>query len=95
MSRLCALLAWSFLALLGLRAGAEEDQTCCGPIVPRREWKAPASECHEQLTLPVLYVVVSHTAGSSCNTPALCLQQAHNVHHYHARTLGFCDVGYK
>lgn len=94
MSRFCVLLAWAFLVHLGL-AEAQQDQSCCGPIVPRREWKALASECSQKLDLPVRYVVVSHTAGSPCNTPALCIQQAQNVQHYHSRTQGFCDVGYK
>lgn len=94
MTLCCALLAWALFALLGL-GEAKEDQTCCGPIVPGREWRARPTECAQELTLPVRYVVVSHTAGSSCDTPALCRQQAQNVHHYQAQTLGFCDVGYK
>ncbi|XP_036130769.1 peptidoglycan recognition protein 1 isoform X1 [Molossus molossus] len=92
MSLRCALRAWALFALLGLAEA--EDQTCCGPIVPGKEWRARQSECAKELALPVRYVVVSHTAGSSCNTPALCRQQAQNVHHYHAQNLGFCDVGY-
>lgn len=94
MSRRCALVPWALLALLGL-AAAQEDESCCGPIVPKREWGAQASECTDDLKQPVRYVVVSHTAGSVCNTPALCRQQAQNVQHYHKQTLGFCDVGYK
>lgn len=94
MSRLCALLAWALLALQGLGEGATEDKACCGPIVPRREWRALASECAQELKLPARYVVVSHTAGGHCDTPASCLQQAQNVQHYHARTRGYCDVAY-
>ncbi|KAI5213568.1 peptidoglycan recognition protein 1 [Manis pentadactyla] len=93
MSRSCAPFTWALLALLGLGAPREDPNTCC-PIVPRREWKALASECSQRLSLPVRYVVVSHTAGSNCNTPASCLKQVQNVQHYHARTLGWCDVGY-
>lgn len=94
MSPRCALVPWALLALLGLGA-AQENESCCGPIVPRKEWRAQASTCVDSLKRPPLYVVVSHTAGSACNTPALCLQQAQNVQHYHKQTLGFCDVGYK
>ncbi|XP_036915734.1 peptidoglycan recognition protein 1 [Sturnira hondurensis] len=94
MSRLGAPLAWALLALLGLAAAQEGNETCCGPIVPRREWNALPSACETKLRLPVDYVVVSHTAGSHCDTPALCRQQAQNVQHYHARTLDFCDVAY-
>lgn len=91
MSRRCALLAWALLALLGLGA-AQKD---CGPIVSRREWKALASKCSQRLRQPVRYVVVSHTAGGVCGTPASCQQQAQNVQHYHTQQLGWCDVGYK
>lgn len=89
-----ALLTGALLALLALGEGKGEP-SCCGPIVPRREWRALPSSCSQRLKLPVSYVVVSHTAGSPCNTPELCLQQARNVQYYHARTLGWCDVGYK
>ncbi|KAB0382417.1 hypothetical protein FD755_004334 [Muntiacus reevesi] len=90
MSRRCALLVWALLALLGLGA-AQKD---CGPIVSRQEWKALASRCSQRLRQPVRYVVVSHTAGNVCGTPASCQQQARNVQYYHAQQLGWCDVGY-
>uniref|UniRef100_A0A8C6QXE6 Peptidoglycan recognition protein 1 n=2 Tax=Nannospalax galili TaxID=1026970 RepID=A0A8C6QXE6_NANGA len=81
------LLTWALLALLGLG-------TCCGPMVPRSEWKAKASKCSTGLQQPIRYVVISHTAGSTCDTPASCQQQARNVQHYHMNTLDWCDVGY-
>ncbi|XP_004481590.1 peptidoglycan recognition protein 1 [Dasypus novemcinctus] len=92
MARRRVLLASVLLALLGL--GAATVEKCSTPIVSRTEWKAQPSKCTQSLKLPVRYVVVSHTAGATCNTPALCQQQARNVQHYHARTLGWCDVGY-
>ncbi|XP_045843640.1 peptidoglycan recognition protein 1 [Meles meles] len=96
MSAPCALLTWALLALFGLGLGVPgEDFPCsCCPIVPRREWKAPASKCVDKLKLPARYVVVSHTAGSPCDSPASCLKQVQNVHSYHAGTLNWCDVGY-
>ncbi|XP_037372715.1 peptidoglycan recognition protein 1 [Talpa occidentalis] len=89
-------LTWALLALLPGPALGQQGKSpnCCAPVVPRREWRALESECYKNLTLPVRYVVVSHTAGRSCDTPASCLQQVRNVQHYHARTLGWCDVGY-
>ncbi|KAM9048258.1 LOW QUALITY PROTEIN: peptidoglycan recognition protein 1 [Megaptera novaeangliae] len=93
MTRRHALLAWALLAILGLRA-AQEASVSCIPIVPRREWKALASERSQRLRRPVHYVVVSHAAGSAWDTPASCLKQVQNVQHYHVRTLGGCDVGY-
>uniref|UniRef100_F7DQG1 Peptidoglycan recognition protein 1 n=1 Tax=Equus caballus TaxID=9796 RepID=F7DQG1_HORSE len=93
MSSPCALLAWTFLTLLGLGV-AQEDLTPCSPIVPRREWRALPSTCKQRLDLPVRCVVVSHTAGSPCDTPASCMRQVQNVQHYHVRTRGWCDVTY-
>ncbi|XP_054444459.1 peptidoglycan recognition protein 1 [Pteronotus mesoamericanus] len=96
MTRRGAPVAWALLALLALPGlGAEEDdETCCGPIVPRREWNALASDCTEELKLPVRYVVVSHTAGSHCDTAASCRQQVQNVQYYHKQKLDYCDVAY-
>ncbi|XP_026337798.1 peptidoglycan recognition protein 1 [Ursus arctos] len=96
MSAHSALLTWALLAFLGLGLGVPEEDLphpCC-PVVPRREWNAPASKCSEKLKLPVRYVVVSHTAGSPCDSPASCRNQVQNVHNYHAGTLNWCDVGY-
>lgn len=94
MSRHCALFVWTLLALVGVAQKAG-GQAACGPIVPRSEWKALASECTERLSLPVRYVIISHTAGSTCSSPASCEQQARNVQHYHVREKGWCDVAYK
>ncbi|XP_028711999.1 peptidoglycan recognition protein 1 [Peromyscus leucopus] len=81
------LFAWTLLALVGLGAS-------CSSNVPRSEWKARPSECSQRLQHPVRYVVISHTAGSPCASPASCEQQARNVQHYHMSTLGWCDVAY-
>ncbi|KAL1769211.1 peptidoglycan recognition protein 1 [Sigmodon hispidus] len=80
-------LAWTLLALLGLGSA-------CNSVVSRSEWKALPSKCSLPLKHPVRYVVISHTAGSTCNSPDSCEQQARNVQHYHRNTLGWCDVGY-
>ncbi|XP_040832069.1 peptidoglycan recognition protein 1-like [Ochotona curzoniae] len=94
MSHRHALLACALLTLLDLgEAGNRQPTAVCGPIVPRREWKARASECAKRLSHPVRYVVVSHTAGSHCNTPELCEKQVQNVQHFHKQK-GWCDVGY-
>ncbi|XP_055471566.1 peptidoglycan recognition protein 1 [Psammomys obesus] len=81
------LFAWALLALLGLAAP-------CSFVVPRSEWEALPSECSKTLQQPVRYVVISHTAGSICTSPASCEQQARNVQHYHMSSLGWCDVAY-
>uniref|UniRef100_A0A8C3WCD9 Peptidoglycan-recognition protein n=1 Tax=Catagonus wagneri TaxID=51154 RepID=A0A8C3WCD9_9CETA len=96
MTRCCALLTWALLGLgLGLGLGsASGGPANCIPIVLRREWGALASECNQKLRRPVRYVVVSHTAGSSCDSPASCGRQVQNVQHHHVRTLQWCDVGY-
>ncbi|XP_042556228.1 peptidoglycan recognition protein 1 [Dipodomys spectabilis] len=81
------LLACALLALLGLGSS-------CGPIVPRGEWGALVSKCADPLQLPARLVVISHTAGSTCASPALCEQQVQNVQSYHMRTKDWCDVSY-
>ncbi|XP_051017865.1 peptidoglycan recognition protein 1 [Acomys russatus] len=81
------LFAWALLALVGLTAS-------CSFVIPRNEWKAQASGCSTPLQHPVRYVVISHTAGSFCDSPSSCEQQARNVQHYHKNILGWCDVGY-
>lgn len=81
------LFAGVLLALLGLAAS-------CSFVVPRREWKALPSNCPTRLRHPVRYVVISHTAGSFCNSPDSCEQQARNVQHYHMKERYWCDVGY-
>ncbi|XP_006901342.1 PREDICTED: peptidoglycan recognition protein 1-like [Elephantulus edwardii] len=86
---------FTLLAPLALEGGlSEETSTCCSLTVPRREWGATASACSQKLNQPVRYVIVSHTAGSSCNSPASCQQQARNVQHYHMRERKWCDVAY-
>lgn len=82
------LFACSLLALLGLGAS-------CSFVVPRSDWRALPSECSTPLQHPVRYVVISHTAGSSCDCPAACEQQARNVQSYHKKERGWCDVAYK
>ncbi|XP_008046093.1 peptidoglycan recognition protein 1 [Carlito syrichta] len=90
-----SLLAWALIALLGLgTARKSEAPACCSTTVPRDEWGAMATTCNKSLSVPVHYVVVSHTAGSTCNNPASCQQQVQNVQNYHMQTLGWCDVGY-
>nr|XP_044990133.1 peptidoglycan recognition protein 1 [Jaculus jaculus] len=87
MSTSLAAAAGALLALLGLGA-------CCSPVVARSAWQARAPGCSQRLQHPLRYVVVSHTAGSPCHSPASCQQQARIVQHYHQQTLGWCDVGY-
>ncbi|KAM9224751.1 peptidoglycan recognition protein 1-like [Dugong dugon] len=93
MSGRCTMFTCALLTLLTLGAVQVEGTSSC-TVVPRSEWKAKASECKQGLKLPVRYVIVSHTAGSTCNSPALCEQQAQNVQYYHMREKGWCDVGY-
>ncbi|XP_006901341.1 PREDICTED: peptidoglycan recognition protein 1-like [Elephantulus edwardii] len=98
MSPRCALLTCALLAFLApLALGeelSEELSACCSLVVPRGEWRATASSCSQKLSLPARYVIVSHTAGASCDSPASCQQQARNVQYYHVRERKWCDVAY-
>ncbi|KAM9035877.1 peptidoglycan recognition protein 1 isoform 1-T1 [Sarcophilus harrisii] len=85
-------------ALLALGEGIPEPENMlpgCPDIVPRSEWRALPSRCLQPLSLPLEYVVVSHTAGQPCFSPQECEQQMRNIQNYHMQTLGWCDIAYK
>ncbi|XP_074075319.1 peptidoglycan recognition protein 1 [Macrotis lagotis] len=66
----------------------------CPDIVSRLEWGGLPSRCLKPLNLPVEYVVVSHTAGRSCFSPAECEQQMRYIQADHVQFQGLCDIAY-
>ncbi|XP_043852595.1 peptidoglycan recognition protein 1 [Dromiciops gliroides] len=84
------------LPVLGQEAPNPENMLPgCPDIVQRSEWMGLPSKCPKKsLNLPVEYVVISHTAGSPCFSPAECEQQMRNIQAYHMNTLGWCDIAY-
>ena len=64
-------------------------------IVNRRTWLAqPPVERSNNLTHPVPYVVILHTATESCNTQAACVFIVRHVQTFHIEGNGWNDIGY-
>ena len=64
-------------------------------IVNRRTWLAqPAVRRSNNLTHPVPYVVILHTATESCHTQAACVYIVRNVQSFHIESNGWNDIGY-
>ncbi|TFJ97767.1 outer dense fiber protein 3B [Platysternon megacephalum] len=79
---LCALCAvsWGFL---------------CLRIVTPGKWGGRPANCSSPLkAVQTGYVIVLHTAGSSCKTGAECNQQMTNIQHYHMNNKGWCNIAY-
>ncbi|XP_013388318.1 uncharacterized protein LOC106157269 [Lingula anatina] len=66
----------------------------CPPIVSRAEWGANPPVQTTNLTLPVEYIVVHHTAWDRCFTEEDCVKQAKRVQDYHQGDKGWWDLGY-
>ena len=64
-------------------------------IVNRRTWLAqPAVARSNNLTHPVPYVVILHTATESCETQAACVFIVRHVQTFHIESNGWNDIGY-
>ncbi|MHA2790011.1 N-acetylmuramoyl-L-alanine amidase [Corynebacterium sp. S7] len=65
-------------------------------VISRSAWGANESlRCsNPTYTDPVKAVTVHHTAGSNNYTEDQAAGQVRGIYDYHARTLGWCDVGY-
>ncbi|VTJ53165.1 Hypothetical predicted protein [Marmota monax] len=65
----------------------------CPDITPRSAWEARETHC-PQMSLPVKYVIIIHTAGTSCNVSMDCLISVRDIQSFHMDKLDFCDIGY-
>ena len=64
-------------------------------LISREEWIAQRQVGPlNNLTLPVKYVLISHTASASCHTIFLCSQRVRHVQTYHIETYHWSDIGY-
>lgn len=66
----------------------------CPVIISREAWGARETYC-SRMELPAKYVVIIHTAGTSCNTSADCRLRVRDTQAYHMDRLDFCDIGYQ
>uniref|UniRef100_A0A8C4Y1X7 Peptidoglycan-recognition protein n=1 Tax=Gopherus evgoodei TaxID=1825980 RepID=A0A8C4Y1X7_9SAUR len=88
-------LAWppSSLAWLPVHPFAARGG-CCPTIITRSQWGARAPRDRVQLSTPVPYVIIHHTAGSSCISQASCSQLVRGIQNYHMDSKGWADIGY-
>ncbi|XP_030400216.1 LOW QUALITY PROTEIN: peptidoglycan recognition protein 3-like [Gopherus evgoodei] len=66
----------------------------CPTIITRSQWGARAPRDRVQLSTPVPYVIIHHTAGSSCISQASCSQLVRGIQNYHMDSKGWADIGY-
>ncbi|XP_063287736.1 peptidoglycan recognition protein 1-like [Pelobates fuscus] len=66
----------------------------CPTIVSKSAWGGKAAKCSHRLATPVTNVIIHHTKGAFCSSPATCSAQARNVQNYHMSSRGWCDIGY-
>ncbi|XP_058444769.1 peptidoglycan-recognition protein SC2-like [Malaya genurostris] len=84
-----------FLAVLAIALatlGAVSAQ--CPRIINRAGWGARAANTAVLPNRPAPWVVIHHTAGSSCTTDAACAQQMRNIQNHHMNNNGWADIGY-
>nr|XP_040143520.1 peptidoglycan recognition protein 3 [Ictidomys tridecemlineatus]XP_040143521.1 peptidoglycan recognition protein 3 [Ictidomys tridecemlineatus] len=65
----------------------------CPDITPRSAWEARETHC-PHMSLPARYVIIIHTAGTSCSVSMDCLSSVRDIQSFHMDTLDFCDIGY-
>uniref|UniRef100_A0A8C4WFC1 Peptidoglycan-recognition protein n=1 Tax=Gopherus evgoodei TaxID=1825980 RepID=A0A8C4WFC1_9SAUR len=63
-------------------------------IITRSQCGARAPRNRVPLSTPVPYVIIYHTAGSSCISQASCSQLVRSIQNYHMDSNGWADIGY-
>lgn len=64
-------------------------------IVSRAEWCALPPKATEEMTNPVPFVVIHHSASPpACNTKIECIAAMRSMQIYHQETNGWYDIGY-
>ncbi|XP_030679182.1 peptidoglycan recognition protein 3 [Nomascus leucogenys] len=65
----------------------------CPNIIKRSAWEARETHC-PKMNLPAKYVIIIHTAGTSCTVSTDCQTVVRNIQSFHMDTRDFCDIGY-
>uniref|UniRef100_A0A2K6NZT7 Peptidoglycan recognition protein 4 n=1 Tax=Rhinopithecus roxellana TaxID=61622 RepID=A0A2K6NZT7_RHIRO len=65
----------------------------CPIIIKRSVWEARETHC-PKMNLPAKYVIIIHTAGTSCTVSTDCQTVVRNIQSFHMDTRNFCDIGY-
>lgn len=64
-------------------------------MIKRLEWLAqPATGIVNNLTLPVRFVIISHSATESCKSQAECVFQTRTIQTFHIESKKWFDIGY-
>ena len=63
-------------------------------IVTRQEWGARDSVTINNMTTPVSFVFIHHTAMSYCHNQHDCSQELRTIQNFHMDTRGWDDIGY-
>uniref|UniRef100_A0A8C8SPZ3 Peptidoglycan-recognition protein n=1 Tax=Pelusios castaneus TaxID=367368 RepID=A0A8C8SPZ3_9SAUR len=67
----------------------------CLHIVTPGKWGGRPANCSSPLkSVQTEYVIILHTAGSSCTTHSECREQIMNIQHYHMNDKGWCNIAY-
>nr|XP_060614512.1 peptidoglycan recognition protein 3-like [Anolis sagrei ordinatus] len=71
------------------------EATACFQLITPSKWGAKPANCSAPLhdVLPE-YVVISHTAGTTCTTREECSRETRNAQDYHQRIKRWCDIAY-
>ncbi|KAF4520936.1 hypothetical protein B566_EDAN008911 [Ephemera danica] len=69
-------------------------QPGCPNIVSRSEWGARPPKSTTPMYNPVQYVVIHHTAGSTCTTQTSCSAEVRAIQNQHMDVNGWNDIGY-
>uniref|UniRef100_A0A8C4Y1V2 Peptidoglycan recognition protein family domain-containing protein n=1 Tax=Gopherus evgoodei TaxID=1825980 RepID=A0A8C4Y1V2_9SAUR len=88
---------WQWVLQCCQRPGASEGPTAkeLPTIITRSQCGARAPRNRVPLSTPVPYVIIYHTAGSSCISQASCSQLVRSIQNYHMDSNGWADIGYK
>ncbi|XP_077997885.1 peptidoglycan-recognition protein SC2-like [Glandiceps talaboti] len=63
-------------------------------IVSREDWGARPAAKHDNMTTPVQYVILHHTAWDRCYTKDDCSAEMRRVQHFHMDDYGWWDGGF-
>ncbi|KAM6217167.1 peptidoglycan recognition protein 3-like [Rhynchocyon petersi] len=65
----------------------------CPNIITRSVWGAKKTSC-SKMNLPAKYVIIIHTAGTSCNVSGDCQIRVRDIQSFHIDKRNFCDIAY-
>ncbi|XP_049736469.1 peptidoglycan recognition protein 3-like [Elephas maximus indicus] len=70
------------------------SRKACPNVITRPAWGARETLC-SKMDLPVKYVIIIHTAETSCNVSVDCQIRVRDIQSFHIDDKNFCDIGYQ